>query len=151
MGELIYKSTFFLNSALVGGEWSASRPGRFTPGESAPGTHSIGGWVNPKSRSGRCGENSWPHRDSNSDPSVVQPVANRYTDCAIPALQIFRVGFLFFWWGIIKYTEVCFCPFLIKLLNIPESENASNKSGLFHLQILCRIKQSVYTSNMLQL
>jgi hypothetical protein len=30
----------FLTSALVGGEWSASRPGRFTPG-----THWIGGWV----------------------------------------------------------------------------------------------------------
>jgi hypothetical protein len=35
----------FLTSALVGGEWSASRPGRFTPEERAPGTHWIGGWV----------------------------------------------------------------------------------------------------------
>jgi hypothetical protein len=26
----------FLTSALVGGEWSASRPGRFTFGEEAP-------------------------------------------------------------------------------------------------------------------
>jgi hypothetical protein len=34
----------FLTSALVGGEWSTSRSGRFTPGERAPGTHSIGGW-----------------------------------------------------------------------------------------------------------
>jgi hypothetical protein len=33
----------FLTSALVGGEWSASRPGRFTPG-----THFIGGWVDPR-------------------------------------------------------------------------------------------------------
>jgi hypothetical protein len=33
----------FLTSALAGGEWSASRPGRFTPGERAPGTHWIGG------------------------------------------------------------------------------------------------------------
>jgi hypothetical protein len=32
----------------VGGEWSASRPGRFTSGEKAPGTHWIGGWVSPK-------------------------------------------------------------------------------------------------------
>jgi hypothetical protein len=31
-------------SALVQGKWSASRPGRFIPGEIA-GTHWIGGWV----------------------------------------------------------------------------------------------------------
>jgi hypothetical protein len=35
----------FLTSALVGGEWSESRPGRFIPGERTPGTHWIGGWV----------------------------------------------------------------------------------------------------------
>jgi hypothetical protein len=35
----------FLTYALVGGEWSTSRPGRFTPGERVPGTHWIGGWV----------------------------------------------------------------------------------------------------------
>jgi hypothetical protein len=29
----------FLTSALDGGEWSASHPGRFIPGERAPGTH----------------------------------------------------------------------------------------------------------------
>jgi hypothetical protein len=38
----------FLTLALVGGEWSASRPGRFTPVEEAPGTHWIGGWVDPR-------------------------------------------------------------------------------------------------------
>jgi hypothetical protein len=38
----------FLTSALDGGEWSASRPCRFTPGEVAPGTHGIGGWVGPR-------------------------------------------------------------------------------------------------------
>jgi hypothetical protein len=37
-----------LTSALAGGEWSASRPGRCTPGERAPGTHWIGGWVDPR-------------------------------------------------------------------------------------------------------
>jgi hypothetical protein len=30
------------------GEWSASRPDRFTPGERALGTHWIGGWVDPR-------------------------------------------------------------------------------------------------------
>jgi hypothetical protein len=38
----------FLTLALVGGEWSASRPGRFTPEERASGTHWIGGWVDPR-------------------------------------------------------------------------------------------------------
>jgi hypothetical protein len=35
----------FLNSALVGAEWSTSRPGRLTPVERSCGTHWIGGWV----------------------------------------------------------------------------------------------------------
>jgi hypothetical protein len=38
----------FLTSALVRGEWSASRPSRFTPGERASGTHWIGGCVGPR-------------------------------------------------------------------------------------------------------
>jgi hypothetical protein len=35
----------FLTSALVGGEWSASHPSRFTPGERVPALHWIGSWV----------------------------------------------------------------------------------------------------------
>jgi hypothetical protein len=38
----------FLISALVEGEWSASRTGRFTHGERALGTHWIGSWVDPR-------------------------------------------------------------------------------------------------------
>jgi hypothetical protein len=38
----------FLTSALVGGEWSASRPDRFTLEERAAGAHWIGGWVDPR-------------------------------------------------------------------------------------------------------
>jgi hypothetical protein len=38
----------FLTSALAGGEWSASHPCHFTPGERAPGTHWIGSWVGPR-------------------------------------------------------------------------------------------------------
>jgi hypothetical protein len=38
----------FLTLALVGGEWSTSRPYRFTPRETAPGTQWIGGWVAPR-------------------------------------------------------------------------------------------------------
>jgi hypothetical protein len=35
-------------SALAEGKWSASHPGRFTPGERAPGTNWMGDWVSPK-------------------------------------------------------------------------------------------------------
>jgi hypothetical protein len=35
----------FLTSALDGVGRTASRPGRFTPGERAPGIHWTGGWL----------------------------------------------------------------------------------------------------------
>jgi hypothetical protein len=38
----------FLISALDGSQWSVSRPCRFTPEERTPGTHSIGGCVDPR-------------------------------------------------------------------------------------------------------
>jgi hypothetical protein len=38
----------FLTSALVGDEWSVSRPGRFTPGERGLVAHWIGGSVGSK-------------------------------------------------------------------------------------------------------
>jgi hypothetical protein len=36
MGECMYRAIFFLTSALVGGEWSDSRPGPVTPPERVP-------------------------------------------------------------------------------------------------------------------
>jgi hypothetical protein len=38
----------FFPSALVGDEWLASSAGHFIPGERAPGTQCIGGWVGPR-------------------------------------------------------------------------------------------------------
>jgi hypothetical protein len=49
----------FLTSALAGGEWSASRPCRFTPGNRTPGTLQIGGWVDP-----RAGIETWRSENS---------------------------------------------------------------------------------------
>jgi hypothetical protein len=77
-GGVDVKIHVFLTSALVRGEWSASRPGRFIPGEIAPDTHWIGGEEKILDPTGT----------RNSTPSVVQPVASRYTDCAIPAPNI---------------------------------------------------------------
>jgi hypothetical protein len=82
----------FLTSVLVGGEWSALRPGRFTPQKEPPRTHCIGDWVGPRTGLEDVGRRkSCPYRDSNSDPLAVQHVASRYTDCAI-ALIIFIYG-----------------------------------------------------------
>jgi hypothetical protein len=54
--------------------------------ERAPGTHCIGGWVDPRAGLDNIEKwKFWPYRDSNPELSVVQPVASRYTDCAIPA------------------------------------------------------------------
>jgi hypothetical protein len=49
LGDRRYSSCSFLTSAVEGGEWSASRPGRaLPPGERAPGTHCTGGLVGPR-------------------------------------------------------------------------------------------------------
>jgi hypothetical protein len=42
-GTLYVEIRVILTLSLVGGEWSASRPGRFTPG-----THCVGDWVDPR-------------------------------------------------------------------------------------------------------
>jgi hypothetical protein len=51
-GKISLCFTFFLTEhhamkAQWGSELLASRPGRFTPRESATGTHWIGGWMGP--------------------------------------------------------------------------------------------------------
>jgi hypothetical protein len=79
----------FLTPAVAGTEWSASRTGRFTLGERVPGTYWIGGWVDPRADLHDVEKRKFlTLLGLNSDPSVVQPVASDYTDCAIPAPDI---------------------------------------------------------------
>jgi hypothetical protein len=80
--EWRYSSTHSLTSALDGGDWSASRPGRFTLRERVPGTHWIGGWMDPRSVLDTVVKRkiSSPRQESNSRTPIVQPVAQRYTD-----------------------------------------------------------------------
>jgi hypothetical protein len=47
-GRMNVQIHILLITALVGGEWSASRPRRFTLGEGASGTHWIGRWMGPR-------------------------------------------------------------------------------------------------------
>jgi hypothetical protein len=69
LGEGRYSSTHSLTSPLDGGKWSASRSGRFTPRERAPGTHWIRGWVGPRDGLNAVSKRKIhsPRRDSNSD------------------------------------------------------------------------------------
>jgi hypothetical protein len=46
--RLEVQSHAFLIRHLIGGEWSASRPGRFTPGLRVLSTNWLGGWVAPR-------------------------------------------------------------------------------------------------------
>jgi hypothetical protein len=90
LGEWRYGATHSLTSALDGGEWSASRSGRFTPRERDPGTHWIGGWVGPRAVLDAVVKRKIlsSRRESNPRTPIIQPVAQRYTDWAITALKI---------------------------------------------------------------
>ena len=55
-----------------------------------PVTHCIGGWVGPRAVLDGCKNLASP----GCDPRTVQPIASRYTDYAIPALQHFLVPYL---------------------------------------------------------
>jgi hypothetical protein len=89
LGEWRYRSTHSLTSALDGGEWPASRPGRFTPSERAPDTHWIGSLVGARAGLDAVVKRKIhsPRRESNPRTPIVQPVAQRYTDWTITALR----------------------------------------------------------------
>jgi hypothetical protein len=91
MGGTDVRTNIFLTSALIWGEWLASRPAAFPPppppGKESPSTQWIGGWVGP--RAGLDDMEKWkilftPGLELR--PLGRQPVASRSTDCAIPAL-----------------------------------------------------------------
>jgi hypothetical protein len=71
-----------LTAALDGGEWSASCPGLFTPREKTPGTHWIGGWVDPRAGLDMVSKRKIPStcQESNPNHPIVQPIASCYTD-----------------------------------------------------------------------
>jgi hypothetical protein len=59
-----------LTSALGGGEWSASRPGRFTPRERVPGTQCIGGCVGPRAGLDTVSKRKFPAPARNRTPII---------------------------------------------------------------------------------
>jgi hypothetical protein len=79
----------FLASALDGGEWSASRPGHFTPRERAPGTHRIGGWVGLRAGLDAVVKRKILSSCRDSNHPIIQPIAQRYTSdlSLLPVLE----------------------------------------------------------------
>jgi hypothetical protein len=67
-----------LTSAL-GGEWSASYPGRFTSKERARGTHWIRDWMGPRTVLDAMVKRKIPspRRETNPRTPIVQPVDQR--------------------------------------------------------------------------
>jgi hypothetical protein len=81
--ERRYSSYSFSTSALGGGEWSASRPGRdLAPGKVPPvPIVQEDGWApEPVSVQGLQEKSLRLCRESNLERPVVQPVARHYTD-----------------------------------------------------------------------
>jgi hypothetical protein len=113
----------FLTSALVG-DWLASRPGRFTPGERAPGTHWIECWVDRRAGR-RHGEVKILDPTGARTPTtrVVQPIASRYIDCAIPALTNVTVRIIIFKISLITSIDVAQSK--IQLVNLKTYEYTS--------------------------
>ena len=77
----MYSSTLSLNAVLYGGVWGQQHdPAALSPRKTwYPFYRRLG---RPQGRSGRVRKISPPPR---FDPRSVQPIASRYTDCAIPA------------------------------------------------------------------
>jgi hypothetical protein len=78
-----------LTSALVGGEWSASRPCHFIPRERVPGTFWIGSLVDPRAGLGDTELLRFlTLPGSNLDPLIVQPVGSCYNDYTTALLKL---------------------------------------------------------------
>jgi hypothetical protein len=103
LGEWRYSSTHSLTSALDGGEWSISRPSRFTPRERVRGTHWIG-WVRPRTVLDAVVKKiPSPGRESNPRTPIVQSVSQRYTDWAITALDVYTEHVYYIVFRILQY------------------------------------------------
>jgi hypothetical protein len=86
-GERMYRSTFswLRHYLVVSGQLyalTALPPGK----DLLVATGQKAGWTPEPLWTISWSDNSWPYRDWISDPSVVQPVASRYTDSSTAAL-----------------------------------------------------------------
>jgi hypothetical protein len=87
-GVWMYRSPLFFTSALVGGEWSPSRPGRFTLAEQSPRYLMDGRKGGPQKRSGQLREKKYLAFTGTQTPtprsSSLYPVAIPTTPSQLP-------------------------------------------------------------------
>jgi hypothetical protein len=100
-------------------------------------------------------ENSWPYRDSNSDPSVVQPVASRYTDYATPAPSTYTTSISKNSLGTQKLPHFCLSSIFTRTIDPKRSCRLKTVSDLLTLNVIIwyngRSQTSLYsqiTSNL---
>jgi hypothetical protein len=86
MGEWMYRSTFSWPRHYLEVSGQLHAPAALFP-ENIPSypLDRRARWISEPVWTTWRRENSWPYWDSNSNPSLVQLVASRYTDYAIPA------------------------------------------------------------------
>jgi len=81
---------YALTSALDGGGWSASRPGRFAPGkETRHPLYSTGNWAGPRAGLDGCGK-SRPHQTSIPGPSRPSQPTSIRLKLAVTLLTCFQ-------------------------------------------------------------
>jgi hypothetical protein len=101
-GGVDVQTHIFLTSVLAGDEWPASHPGSFIPGEWAPGTHWIGGCMDP-----RAGLDVVEKKKFLTSPGLKLPVASRYPGPFYPwyVYESFVCGTRPRIWGVWKQEE----------------------------------------------
>jgi hypothetical protein len=72
----------FFSLAPDGGEWSASLPGGYTPGERAPDTHCVGGSVDPRAS-----------LDAVESRTISSPCRESNPGCPARSPQLYRLGY----------------------------------------------------------
>jgi hypothetical protein len=77
----------------------------------------MGPWVGLDTR---ISEYSWTYRDLKAGHSVVQPVASRYADCAIPGL---RLTLFFFWKALfVRLIKIFLVSLTLKIRPLHQAE-----------------------------
>jgi hypothetical protein len=153
-GEWRYSSTHSLTSALDGGEWSASRSGRFTQGKSPryPLDRRLGG---PQSRSGHGmvkRKIPSPRQESSPRTPIVQLEAQRYTDWAITGVWYCKEKLLICNWDhnilhlFKRWVSTDKSPLIHRwTVTQPQKEESAGSGFVQWQHKLCGGQQRVYT------